>query len=50
MQETWPVEPCSFCLLIFQTYPLLKGMNDLDEKAFRLHLEKVHGLQPEIPA
>jgi hypothetical protein len=31
-------------------YPTLNGMIERDSDTFRLHLEKAHGLRPEIQA
>jgi len=41
---------CSFCWFVMTIYPTLKGMIDKDHDTFKLHLEKAHGLRPEIQA
>jgi hypothetical protein len=41
---------CSFCWFVMTIYPTLNGMIDRDSDTFRLHLEKAHGLRPEIQA
>jgi hypothetical protein len=39
---------CSFCWFVMTIYPTLNGMIDRDSDTFRLHLEKAHGLRPDI--
>jgi len=39
---------CSFCWFVMTIYPTLNGMIDRDSDTFKLHLEKSHGLTPEI--
>jgi hypothetical protein len=41
---------CSFCWFVMTIYPTLNGMIERDSDTFRLHLEKAHGLRPEIQA
>jgi hypothetical protein len=39
---------CTFCWFIMTIYPALSGMTDKDGATFRTHLEKAHGLTPDI--
>jgi len=41
---------CSFCWFVMTIYPTLNGMIERDSDTFRLHLQKAHGLRPEIQA
>ena len=39
---------CSFCWFVLTLYPTLEGMTERDNTTFRAHLQKSHGLEPEI--
>lgn len=39
---------CAFCWFVLGIYPTLTGLNEKDSLTYRLHLEKAHGLAPEI--
>ena len=41
---------CTFCWFVMTIYPTLKGMIERDSDTFRLHLQKAHGLKPDIQA
>jgi hypothetical protein len=40
---------CSFCWFVLSLYPSTAAMTARDALTFRVHLEKAHGLQGEIP-
>lgn len=39
---------CTFCWFVQALYPTLSGMTERDTRTFGAHLERAHGLVPEI--
>jgi len=39
---------CAFCWFVINLYPTLTSMSERDHTTYRSHLEKSHGLRPEI--
>ncbi len=41
-------EGCSFCWFVLAVYPTMEGMTPRDNRTFREHLMKAHGLREDI--
>jgi hypothetical protein len=46
--QAWSAPSCSFCMFVLDVYPTLENVGKRDGDMIRVHLQNVHGLQPEI--